>query len=192
MCEAAAYLQAGDEAAMLRERLAHISTRYVVIGYGIAMFGSINRPLGQLALAEERWTDAVSLLESAIEENVLIELEPYVAHSRRELSMALLRRDAPGDRRHARRLLEQAHAAAERLGMAWLLRQARQWPDERGYSHPPNSGLHGHDLYRDDGAHGAENAPTRDLREICANLLPHPRTCSRICVVHHVENSPSR
>jgi DNA-binding winged helix-turn-helix (wHTH) protein/tetratricopeptide (TPR) repeat protein len=125
MCEAASHLHAGNEAAILSERLACISTRYVVIGYGIALFGSLNRSLGLLALAEERWTDAVDLLESAVEENLSIELEPYVAHSRRELAKALRQRGGPGDRRRATRSLEQAHATAERLGMTWLLRQAR-------------------------------------------------------------------
>jgi hypothetical protein len=125
MCEAAAYLQAGSEAESLSERLAPISLRYVVIGYGIAMFGSLDRPLGLLALAKERWTDAITLLESSIEANLRIGLEPYVAHSRRELAVSLTRRGAPGDRARAARSLEQSIAMAERLGMTWLLRRTR-------------------------------------------------------------------
>src|SRR5256885_9439579 len=57
---------------------------YVSVGYGIATLGSVNRYRGLLVLAEERWTDAVGLLESALEDNASIGHEPYVAHTDRK------------------------------------------------------------------------------------------------------------
>jgi DNA-binding winged helix-turn-helix (wHTH) protein/tetratricopeptide (TPR) repeat protein len=132
MCEAAAHLDAGNEAEKLDERLAPIESRYLVIGYGIALCGALTRSLGLLAFARERWTDAVVLLEDAIEKNGRLGLEPYVAHTRRELSRTLVRRGLPRDRARANRLLEQSLATGERLGMTWLLRQGRAMSKGRG------------------------------------------------------------
>jgi DNA-binding winged helix-turn-helix (wHTH) protein len=125
LCESALFLGAREEASALHDAFAPYAGMFAVIGYGVGTYGSVARYLGQLSLVQGKWTDAIGELETGIDANRKIGGEPLVAHGCRELSMALLGRSAPGDRRRAELLAQEAAAIAERLDMVWLLAQLR-------------------------------------------------------------------
>jgi tetratricopeptide (TPR) repeat protein len=85
---------------------------------GVYAFGAVDRALGQLALAQGRYDDAVSLLEQAIELERMVGGWPLVARSQRWLVAALRARGAAGDVSRATQIAAEAHASAQRIGMA--------------------------------------------------------------------------
>jgi DNA-binding CsgD family transcriptional regulator len=100
---------------------------FVAAGAGTAMIrGSVRLPLGVAAEALGRLDDATKHLRAATEINERAGSPPFAALAQYHLARVLVRRRRPGDRDEAAALVALAAATAERLGMAPLLRDARE------------------------------------------------------------------
>ncbi|HWM07996.1 MAG TPA: AAA family ATPase [Solirubrobacteraceae bacterium] len=110
----------GDEAmaALLYPELAPYEGANVMIGHGVACYGSADRHLGMLAATLGEWDRATSHFERALALNRQMGAHTWVAHTAYEHGRMLLRRR--GDRAHADALLGEAGALAERIGMPAL------------------------------------------------------------------------
>jgi class 3 adenylate cyclase/tetratricopeptide (TPR) repeat protein len=94
--------------------------------------GAFARSLGQLATVLERWEEAERHFEDALNLNEKMVHRPALAFTRRDYGDMLLRRNAPGDRERARRLLEQALEAAREMGMAKVVEDCERLLAEVG------------------------------------------------------------
>jgi tetratricopeptide (TPR) repeat protein len=85
---------------------------------------SIRRALGVMAMAEQRWGEAVGYLEETVrfcgEKGLVVEL----AHARLALSDACRGRNGPDDRRRAATVADEALVNYRRLGMPMYVRDA--------------------------------------------------------------------
>lgn len=79
------------------------------------------QPLGLLAMALQRWPEAVEHLDNALARSEAIELRALMVRLRYQLAQALLGRGAPGDRERAHQLLGQSRDLAMDLGQSGLL-----------------------------------------------------------------------
>jgi DNA-binding CsgD family transcriptional regulator len=120
LTDASAALGSKETAALVYPELAPLSGRNVMIGHGVACYGSADRYLGMLAgvLAEPEL--ARRHFERALELNRRMGASTWVAHTAYEYARFLLQL-SPGDRGRAEDLLREAAALAERIGMATLL-----------------------------------------------------------------------
>ena len=99
---------------------------FVCGGAGLTMVdGSARRYLGLAATALGRLDEAVRHLRAAVAANEREGLAACAALATLDLARALARRGRTGDREEATALAVSAAAAAEQLGMAPLLRDAR-------------------------------------------------------------------
>jgi DNA-binding SARP family transcriptional activator/class 3 adenylate cyclase len=87
--------------------------------------GSASRALGQLATTLARYEDAARHFERALEVNARIRSPLWIAHTRHGYARMLLARGRPGDGEQALRLLDEALAAAEELGLKALADKTR-------------------------------------------------------------------
>lgn len=113
-------LGALDVAQELLAALSPFSGKVAVLGHGIAASGAVDGPLGRLTTMRQEWAAAERYLANAIALNRHIGAAPALARTQLSYAELLLRRDGPGDRGHAARLLDEASATASRLGMAGL------------------------------------------------------------------------
>ncbi len=139
LAEVCAGLRDAKLAAVVSEMLAPYADRTVVIDWGIVSTGSVSRYLGLLASTADRIDDATAHFERAVERDETIGAWPNVAHARRELAGALLKRDAAGDRDRAVELLGTALRGSERLGMASLTHEIASLLSDLGQA-PSTSG----------------------------------------------------
>ena len=82
--------------------------------------GSAARHLGLLAGALSRLEDTIRHFEDALAANERLGARPWLAHTQHDYARALLERDLPGDREHARDLLAHCLATCRDLGMPVL------------------------------------------------------------------------
>jgi DNA-binding SARP family transcriptional activator len=118
-----AYLDDAPRAELLYEML----LPYAELCVGAWMpfcLGSASRPLGLLATTLERFDAAAIHFEDALEMNTKIRSPLWVAHTQHDYARTLLRRDQPGDREHALKLLDAALATANKLGLKALADRA--------------------------------------------------------------------
>lgn len=94
--------------------------RNLVFGAHTASFGAAARLLGMLATTLQRWEVAQQQFEAAIDLDQRSGARPWLAHSRREYAVMLLRRGHSADRQRALSLLEAALVEARQLGMMAL------------------------------------------------------------------------
>jgi DNA-binding SARP family transcriptional activator/tetratricopeptide (TPR) repeat protein len=85
---------------------------------GTVCLGSTERGLGVAALAFGEIDRAVDHLERAVAANLRLGNRPFTAVARAELSLALRRRDAPGDRSRAAEQMDAAVTDANVMGLA--------------------------------------------------------------------------
>jgi tetratricopeptide (TPR) repeat protein len=104
-------------AADLYELLLPRARQCVVIGWANTALGPVSRSLAILAATMHRWEDAERHFEDAVRMNEQLRDKPWLAHTRAQYGAMLLRRDHPGDRERARKLLQQALDAAREMGM---------------------------------------------------------------------------
>ncbi|HYD50420.1 MAG TPA: hypothetical protein VEB21_18840, partial [Terriglobales bacterium] len=166
--------------------------RCIVIGYGVACLGSVERYLGLLAAVSERWDDAARHLATALQINGRLNARPLLA--RTELSIAelrLRRRDASeSDRRDAAQQVARVTAIAEELGMAALSPRIAAVAQRHGIVLPAparatavDGGATVTGRFRRDGEHweiafaGRPPFRLKDLRGLAylAYLLQHPQ-----------------
>jgi class 3 adenylate cyclase len=121
LADACAFLKDAPRAAALYELLAPFAGRNVVMGPGVACFGSAARLLGVLATTAERWAAAEEHFQAAIAFNARIGASAWLAHTQAQFAAMLIGRDAGGDRARAQGLLIDALRTAQRLGMKALV-----------------------------------------------------------------------
>jgi len=117
----------GDEevAALLYPELAPLAGTNVVIGHGVACYGSADRHLGLLAATLGEHERAVEHFERALTANRAMGATTWVAHTLLAYGRTLRRRGRREDAARASALLSEAAALAERIGLPPLLARAR-------------------------------------------------------------------
>jgi DNA-binding SARP family transcriptional activator len=117
--EVVAFLDDACRAEPLYVLLLPYADRCVVIDGPICL-GSASRPLGLLATTMRRFDAAARHFENALEMNAKIRSPLWIAHTQHDYAHTLLRRDGPGDRDKALKLLDAALATADKLGLKAL------------------------------------------------------------------------
>jgi DNA-binding SARP family transcriptional activator/tetratricopeptide (TPR) repeat protein len=118
-----------DAAARLHERLLPFASHNVVIGLGAACLGSVQRPLGRLALVLGRREEAITRLRAAVAANEALRATIELAHARLDLADAL-----EGDP-EAGPLIERAAAIASEHGLTRVRRRAELLRGDTGAVH---------------------------------------------------------
>jgi DNA-binding NarL/FixJ family response regulator len=120
LVEAAVALHDRPGAARLYEAMIPYEDRLAPDGSLVLCHGPIALYLGHLATDLERWDDAARHLDAALALSARLGLRPFVARGLLAKAHWHARRQQPGDRRQARKLLQQAQAAATAIGMRGL------------------------------------------------------------------------
>jgi DNA-binding NarL/FixJ family response regulator len=123
LADLCALLRDRARAAPLYDVLASYSEHNVRAGWGFAFLGPAAHYLGLLAALLSRWEAAERHFEQALAMNARMSARPALARTQQAYAAMLLQRAAPGDRKRARELLEQACATADELGMTGLASQ---------------------------------------------------------------------
>ena len=125
LSEVVAYLDDPARAELLHDLLLPYADRCVVIDAPFCQ-GAAARPLGLLTTTMGRLDAAARHFEDALAMNARIGSPLWVAHTRHDYAQTLLRRDDPGDREHALRLLEAALATSRELELTTLTNRAQR------------------------------------------------------------------
>jgi DNA-binding winged helix-turn-helix (wHTH) protein/tetratricopeptide (TPR) repeat protein len=112
-----AWLGDRERAGTLYDLLVPGTEHYVVVGFGVALLGSVSQYLGMLAATMERWDEASHHFDYAVEQNLRVGALPWVAHTRYEHARALSLRTGSSHRDRARKEAADAMRIAKRLGM---------------------------------------------------------------------------
>ena len=107
----------GEPAALVHAELAPYAHLYLVDGIGAGLAGSVERPLGNLAMLAGDLDGAAGHFERALAANTVIGAPLAVANTRREYAELLRRRGAPGDAERSADLLREADAFYRRVGI---------------------------------------------------------------------------
>ena len=125
LSKSCSYLGDTRRSATLYELLLPYAARQVVTGSAAVGLGSVSRFLGVLAAAMSRWEEAEMHFEDALLIDTKNKSRTFLAHTQQEYAAMLLDRDHPGDREAAWKLLDQALATAEELGMRGVIDDAQ-------------------------------------------------------------------
>ncbi len=106
----------------LYELLLPFADRICVLGGAVLCLGPTSRILGMLARAGDRPDVALEHFGDALERSRALGSPPLVARTQLEAAKTHVRRGAPGDEQEAERLLGEARATADALGMQKLAR----------------------------------------------------------------------
>lgn len=112
------YLKDQSRAALLYELLAPFADRLMVVNAGLASCGVGSRYLGILATTLQRWEEAESHTQRAIEFQRRAGMWPWVAMTLYDFAEMLVARSGDSIPDSARRSLDEAGELAARLGMA--------------------------------------------------------------------------
>lgn len=124
LAQAAVQLRDGEKCQELLGLLLPHRGEVALLDGGAHCDGVIDRELGLLADALARDDDAVSFLESAVTINDSLGAVVLGANARRELAVALIHRDSPGDSNRAAELLRAAETTFAAVGLDDLAVQA--------------------------------------------------------------------
>jgi DNA-binding CsgD family transcriptional regulator len=97
----------------------------VMIGFGVACYGSADRYLGMLAATLRQWERAQSHFAAAMELNRRMGVPTWLAHTAYEYGRMLRARGRAEDRSRSALLLAEAVQLAEQIGMQGLLARIR-------------------------------------------------------------------
>jgi tetratricopeptide (TPR) repeat protein len=136
LSEVVAFLDDARRAELLYELLFPFADRCVAVENGLCV-GSVSRPLGLLATTVGRFGAAARHFEDALEMNGKIRSPLWVAHTQHGYAHTLLRRDHPGDRGKALKLLAAAFATADDLGLKVLADRAHSLTRQAQSHHSP-------------------------------------------------------
>ena len=116
----------GDEAMarLLYPELAPLTGGNIIIGHGVASYGSADRHLGRLAATLGDHDTAIEHLERALAANRATGADTWVAHTLYELGRTLRMRGRHEDDAPAAAMLSEAATIAERIGMPVLVARA--------------------------------------------------------------------
>ena len=120
LAQVCARLDDKPHADVLYAMLLPYAGRNLLIGTTVGCFGAAASLLGLLTTTQRNWQEAQHHFESALTMNLRQGAEPALARTRLRYASMRLTRNADGDIDAARVLLEDAHAAAQRLGMGAL------------------------------------------------------------------------
>jgi DNA-binding CsgD family transcriptional regulator len=109
-------------AAVLYQALLPYAQRNIVVGTTVACFGAASRYLGILATTMRHWEEAQRHFAEAMAMNARLAAKPWLAHTQQRYAEMLSARDQPGDREHAKTLLNEALALSGELGMSGVKR----------------------------------------------------------------------
>ncbi len=123
LCEVCWHLDDQEGAAKLYGVFLPFENRNVIVGAQANVYGSSSRLLGLVATTLERWEDAETHFNDAIEMNQSLS-PPCLGWTQFQYADMLLRRDNAGDRDKALGLLARALDIAQRLEMKALLERA--------------------------------------------------------------------
>lgn len=98
----------GEPARLVHERLAPFAHLFLVDGIGAGFAGSVERPLGVLAMLAGDLDASAVHFERALQANAAVEAPLALANTRRQYAELLRRRSGPGDAEHRARLLRAA------------------------------------------------------------------------------------
>jgi DNA-binding CsgD family transcriptional regulator len=113
----------GDDALadLVYPELTPLTGANVVIGHGVACYGSADRYLGSLAATLGDHDRAIGHFERALAANRAMGADTWVAHTLYQFGQALRMRGHAGDEPRASALVSEAATLAGRIGMAALL-----------------------------------------------------------------------
>jgi tetratricopeptide (TPR) repeat protein len=106
--------------------LPHAERNVVASWWSPAYVGSVARYLGLLAATAGRLDDAARHFEDAATANARMGIRGQLAHTRLDHASVLFARNGAGDREHGMRLLAEARATAEELGLGRLRQRIAQ------------------------------------------------------------------
>jgi class 3 adenylate cyclase len=121
LANACAPLRDERNAGTLYELLLPYSGRCLVVGIGLTCLGSASLYLGSLAALLRRWDEAERHFEDALTMNTDMGARPWVALTQQWYADMLARREGPGDREKALRLLTDALDSAQEMGMQMMV-----------------------------------------------------------------------
>ena len=124
LSEICAYLDDSPRAQSLHAQLSPF-TQQNAIASGEICAGSVAQHVGRLAAQLELHDEAAEHFEAALEMNSRMGARPWLAHTQTDYAQMLLVRAAPGDRRRAHELLDQAGRTYEELEMPLGVSRAR-------------------------------------------------------------------
>jgi ATP/maltotriose-dependent transcriptional regulator MalT len=124
LADAAALLGDEEMASLIYPELAPLSGANIIIGHGVASYGSADRYLGRLAATLGDYDTALEHLERALAANRAMGANTWVAHTLYEFGRTLRMRGRHEDEAPAAALLSEAATLAERIGMPMLLARA--------------------------------------------------------------------
>jgi class 3 adenylate cyclase len=104
-------------AALYYPQLQSVAEQVGVTGIGLACYGSLALPCGQLAACLNLWREAEQYFIEATAMNTRIRARPYLVRTRRAYANMLLDRNASDDRARAIELIEEGWSEATHLGM---------------------------------------------------------------------------
>jgi hypothetical protein len=125
LAEVAHGVDDAERARDLYELLRPHAASAVVVAAAVCL-GSVERYLGMLAVTLGRLDAAAAHFEAALAAHVRLAAPVYRVRTAFAYARLLQRRAKPGDAERAAALLADAHATAETLGMAALLREMRE------------------------------------------------------------------
>jgi DNA-binding CsgD family transcriptional regulator/tetratricopeptide (TPR) repeat protein len=125
LVDAAALVGDAAMARLLYPELAPLSGANIIIGHGVASYGSADRYLGRLLATLGEHDRAIDHLERALEANRAMGADTWVAHTLYELGRTLRMRGRREDEAPASALLSEAARLAERIGMPVLVARAQ-------------------------------------------------------------------
>jgi hypothetical protein len=110
-------LNAREWVPTLQQMMLPYSDRNATVGQA-SFFGAVSHHLGVLAALLEQWDDAARHLDAALTRHQSMGARPFVCLTQQSYAAVLLRRNAPGDQDHSRRLQQEAMATARELDLA--------------------------------------------------------------------------
>jgi DNA-binding CsgD family transcriptional regulator/tetratricopeptide (TPR) repeat protein len=121
LADACAAVADEELAAEVYAELAPLTGANVMIGHGVAFYGSADRYLGRLAATMREHDRAIEHYELAVARNRAMGATTWLAHALAGQGESLLARGRADDRHEAMVVLGEAAALAERIGMPTLL-----------------------------------------------------------------------
>ena len=132
LAETCVYLRDSDRASKLHDLLLPYAEYTVTTAPGAVCLGSAASILGPLAAVRQRWTEAATYFDRALDLNRTMGARPMVVRTLEHYAQMLLVRDEPGDRERAVAFTDQAVEIAQELGMANL---AQKLEADRAHLH---------------------------------------------------------
>ncbi len=111
------------------ELLLPYAERCIVVKPALVCLGFATRLLGRLAAALGRWAEAEEHFVTALQRHTQMRAKPLITLTQEQYGATLLARNQPGDGEQGRRLLKEAFASAQALGMEVVTKRIQALDD---------------------------------------------------------------